>query len=101
VKCRLAVIAATVLTLSGCERAMHDMYEQPKYKPLTPTTQFGDGNSSRPQVNGTIVRSSGAAAASSSGREGLVQLERDPGQATPIDAQGRSLAEPGDSVLAS
>jgi len=65
---------ACLLGLSACERAMHQMYDQPKYKPLTPTRLFPDGNSSRPQVEGTIVRSSGSLAASSSGREGSVAV---------------------------
>jgi hypothetical protein len=33
------------LSLTGCERGLHEMYDQPKYKPLTPTELFRDGNS--------------------------------------------------------
>jgi mono/diheme cytochrome c family protein len=67
------------------------MYEQPKYKPLTPTTLFPDGNSSRPQVPGTAPRSSGALAGASSGRQGSVTPAAAPGPAVGVDAQGRSL----------
>ncbi len=67
----LGAIPVLVL-LAGCERGLHEMYEQPKYKPLTPTRLFSDGNSSRPQVPDTVVHSSGAVAASSSGRRGAV-----------------------------
>jgi mono/diheme cytochrome c family protein len=68
-RARVVLIACSALALSGCERGLHEMYEQPKYKPLTPTTLFADGNSSRPQVPGTVPYSSGALAGASSGRE--------------------------------
>lgn len=67
------VCAAIAFVLGGCERGMHDMYDQAKYKPLTPTTLFADGNSSRPQVPGTVVHSGGALAGTSSGRLGIVE----------------------------
>ena len=66
------LIGCLALSLAGCERGMHEMYDQPKYKPLTPTTLFADGNSSRPQVPGTIAHSAGALAGSSSGRADVV-----------------------------
>ncbi len=59
--------------LSGCERGMHQMYDQPRYKPLTPSPLFADGNSSRPQVEGTVVHSAGAGAGASSGRLGIIE----------------------------
>src|SRR6185312_3440339 len=40
----LLVIA---LVLGGCERGMHDMYDQPKYKSLAPSPLFANGNSAR------------------------------------------------------
>ncbi len=49
---------------AGCEQGLHQMYDQAKYKPLTPTQLFGDGNSSRPQVPGSVPHSSGALAES-------------------------------------
>lgn len=54
--------------LSGCEKGLHEMYDQAKYKPLTPTQLFDDGNSSRPQVAGSVPYSGGALAGTSSGR---------------------------------
>lgn len=68
----LLLVACSALVLGACERGMHQMYEQPKYKPLTPTPLFPDGNSSRPQVTGTIPHSSGILAGSSSGRSGEI-----------------------------
>jgi len=70
-------IAVAAYALCGCEREMHDMYEQPKFKPLAPSKLFDDGNSSRPQVTGTVPHSAGALAGSSSGRS-------DPIRANPI-----------------
>jgi mono/diheme cytochrome c family protein len=51
---------------------MHEMYDQAKYNPLTPSSLFEDGNSSRPQVSGTVPHSGGALAAASSGRNAAV-----------------------------
>ena len=65
----LGVVLVTVL-LSGCEKAMHDMYDQRKYKPLAASDLFSDGQSARPLPPGTIVRSGGATAGASSGRTG-------------------------------
>ena len=49
------VPALCLAALSGCEKGLHEMYDQAKYKPLTPTQLFADGNSSRPQVPGTAT----------------------------------------------
>jgi mono/diheme cytochrome c family protein len=70
--------ACLCLALLGCERAMHDMYDQPKYKPLRPSPLFEDGNSSRPRVPRTLPYSSGDLAGASSGRSGTdaVQARR-------------------------
>src|ERR671924_458489 len=57
----LGVVLVTVL-LSGCEKAMHDMYDQRKYRPLAASDLFSDGQSARPLPPGTIVRSGGAMA---------------------------------------
>jgi cytochrome c553 len=65
----LPVVLVTVL-LSGCEKAMHDMYDQRKYKPLAASDLFSDGQSARPLPLGTIVHSGGAMAGASSGRTG-------------------------------
>ena len=73
ISCALFAVSA-----AGCERGLHQMYDQPKYKPLTPSPLFADGNSSRPTVQGTVAYSSGAGAQSSSGRNGMVTGSRPP-----------------------
>jgi len=81
------------LALGGCERAMHDMYAQPKDKPLAPNALFADGNSARTPPPGTLPRSSGEAADTSSGRRGALTPVPPAGPALPLDAQGRDLAQ--------
>ena len=100
-RCDKLLIGCLALSLAGCERGMHEMYDQPKYKPLTPTELFADGNSSRPQVAGTVVRSAGALAGSSSGRDGAVAIAREPGPAMGVDAAGRPLAPDNEPVYSS
>jgi mono/diheme cytochrome c family protein len=94
------LIVCLALSLAGCERGLHEMYDQPKYKPLTPTSLFADGNSSRPQVPGTIARSAGALAGSSSGRQDGVPLPTAPGLSIGVDAAGRPLAPDEEPVYA-
>ncbi len=59
-----------LLSLTGCEKAMRNMYEQPKYGPLTPSSLWPDGQSARSLQPGVVAHSAGALAASSSGRQG-------------------------------
>jgi mono/diheme cytochrome c family protein len=40
--------------LAGCERGMHDMYDQPKYRTQQPATMFADGNSARVAPVGSV-----------------------------------------------
>jgi mono/diheme cytochrome c family protein len=63
-----------LLLLPGCEKAMRDMYEQPKYEPLAPSSLWPDGQSARPMESGVVVYSAGVLAASSSGRGGELSL---------------------------
>ena len=90
-----APLAAIVLLtlLVGCERGLHEMYDQPKYKPLTPTPLFSDGNSSRPQVQGTVAYSSGSAAGSSSGRRGAPGPSDEPPATGALLNRGRQQFE--------
>ena len=76
------------LALAGCERGLHQMYDQPKHKPLTPSGLFPNGNSSRPQEPGTAAHSAGALAGTSSGREGRVM----PGAANPAPVTAQLIA---------
>jgi mono/diheme cytochrome c family protein len=49
---RLVVLALAAL-VAGCRQDMHD---QPKYRPLRPSTFFRDARGSRPLVPGTVAR---------------------------------------------
>ena len=88
---RVLLVPALLLALTGCEQAMHDMYAQPKYKPLAPSPLFADGNSARSPPPGSVPMAQGAAADTASGRRGHITLSADPGPALPLDAQGHSL----------
>jgi mono/diheme cytochrome c family protein len=46
-------LAAALSLLAGCRS---EMYEQPRYEPLEPSSFFEDGKSSRPLVAGTVPR---------------------------------------------
>ncbi|HKU78790.1 MAG TPA: cytochrome c [Rhodanobacteraceae bacterium] len=74
---------------------MHEMYDQPKYKPLTSSPLWADGNSSRPQVPGTEPYSSGALAGTTSGRKGRGGLIPAAGPVSGVDANGQPLARAG------
>ena len=84
--------AALALMLSGCEKAMQDMYNQPKYKPLAASTFWSDGRASRPAVAGTIAYSGGATAGTSSGRLGTLPLPANEAPTYPVDDQGHVKA---------
>lgn len=93
---RALVLVCALLALAGCERGMHEMYEQPKYKPLKPSSLFADGNSSRLQVSGTQARSGGALAGASGGRNGALSiLPKTTPAVSGVDAQGQPLAQGG------
>ena len=93
--CLPLALAGAVLALGGCESGMHEMYDQPKDLPHTPSPLFADGNASRPQVAGTMPHSGGAWAGASSGRNGLVVAVPPAGPVSGVDAQGRPLARGG------
>jgi mono/diheme cytochrome c family protein len=84
-----------LLALAGCERAMHDMYQQPKDKPQAPSTLFANGNSARTPPSGSVPMASGAAADSSGGRWGRLVSAVAPGQALPLDESGQPLVPGG------
>jgi mono/diheme cytochrome c family protein len=93
--CLPLALAGAVLALGGCESGMHEMYDQPKDLPHTPSPLFADGNASRPQVAGTMPHSGGAWAGVSSGRNGLVVAVPPAGPVSGVDAQGQPLARGG------
>lgn len=94
-----ASVMLAVLMLAGCESGMHEMYDQPKIKPHTPSSLFPDGNASRPQVPGTEPRSAGVWAGASSGRNGRVALVPPADPVTGVDVQGKALAQGGPAAL--
>ncbi len=47
------LLAVVLTTLAGCRQ---EMYDQPRYEPLEPSSFFSDGTSARPVVAGTIAR---------------------------------------------
>lgn len=51
---RAAAILLTLL-LCGCEKSVHDMYEQPRYQPLQPADFFPDGRSAQPAPPGAVA----------------------------------------------
>jgi mono/diheme cytochrome c family protein len=100
VRPRIVALLAAAAIFSACERGMHEMYDQAKYPPLTPTTLFADGNSARPQVPGTVAYSAGSAAASNSGRNGAVPVPVPAGPAVVLGAGGRDLLSGGTALRA-
>ena len=92
---RLLLCALATFALAGCERGMHEMYDQPKYKPLTPSPLWADGNSSRPQVPGTEPYAAGALAGTTSGRLDRATLVPPAGPVGGVDANGKPLAQAG------
>lgn len=67
----VTVIAALVLLpTAGCEKAMQDMYQQPRYDPLEPSSLFADGRSSRTPPAESLALRTGGLAESTGGRRG-------------------------------
>jgi mono/diheme cytochrome c family protein len=65
-----------LLGLAGCEKAMHDMYQQPKYMPYGAAQLFPDGKTMRPAVPGTVPAAEGVLAGTSSGHQGQDEAAR-------------------------
>lgn len=63
--CLLAAAA-----LAGCERAVHDMYRQPRYDPGEASPLWTDGKADRPPPPGSVPVAAGVTAAATSGRQG-------------------------------
>ena len=70
---RIAVLIAAfacIVLAAGCERAMHDMYDQPRYRPLRPAPTLPLGASSQPLPAESVVHSHGPFSGTSSGTTG-------------------------------
>lgn len=91
---RLVVCVLPLLALAGCERAMHDMYQQPKDGPGKASSLFADGSAQRHAPAGAVAYSQAEAADTSGGRLGLVVEPRYHAElAVPIDDQGASRVQ--------
>jgi mono/diheme cytochrome c family protein len=54
---RLAILLVALLSAAGCERGMHQMYDQPRYERGGEAPLFTDGVASRPPPRGTVPTS--------------------------------------------
>jgi mono/diheme cytochrome c family protein len=88
---KAAHLLGLALLLAGCEQAMHDMYDQAKYKPLASAEGFPDGQSARPLPAGATP-AAGSLAESSSGRLGQLTLAPETGPMYPVGPGGEPLA---------
>ncbi|MCI2810787.1 c-type cytochrome [Eoetvoesiella caeni] len=73
----LALALPLLLQLPGCERMLHNMYDQPRGKAYRSSEMFPDGSGSRTPPPGTVVYARGARPGSSSGRLGAQEAERE------------------------
>jgi mono/diheme cytochrome c family protein len=67
---RLLACALVITSLAGCERLMHNMYEQPRYDPGDASPLFPDGKAARPPPANSVPMAGGEPAAATSGRRG-------------------------------
>ena len=65
-----AAALSCVLLAAGCERQMHNMYEQPRFDPDEGSPLWPDGRADRPPVPGTVAAATGDLAGTSSARHG-------------------------------
>jgi len=91
---RLPLLVLLLPLAAGCERAMQNMYDQPKYKPLTASPLWSDGKSSRPLEPGVVAHSAGALAATSSGRMAQLAPPSPAPTVLPLDDRGISRVNP-------
>lgn len=66
----VCVLLLPALLLAGCERLMHDMYQQARYDPGEHSSLFPDGRAERAPPAGTVPIAGGTLALTSSGRHG-------------------------------
>lgn len=64
-----------VLAAAGCEKAMQDMYHQPRYNPLDSSSLFPDGASARVPAPGSLPLRGGGLAEASGGRRGIATAD--------------------------
>ncbi|MGZ5094066.1 MAG: c-type cytochrome [Burkholderiales bacterium] len=73
----LLLVLCAAFMLAGCERAMQNMYDQPRYKPLRAAPDLPGGSSSRPLPADSVIHSRGNLAATSSGAVGEGDAQQD------------------------
>ena len=66
---RLLLVIVAALVLAGCERAMQDMYDQPRYHRMQGAPDQPNGSSVRPLPDGSVSRAKGELAMDASGRD--------------------------------
>lgn len=81
---KIIALGVGIILVYGCENAMRDMYDQPKYKPFEKSEFFPDEQSARPLVAGTIAHASGGFSGPSSGREGVRKIYTEAGEIDPV-----------------
>ena len=84
------VVVIPTMLLGACERAVHDMYVQPKYGPGSPSELFVDGSAARTPPTGSVAMAGGETADTSSGRRGHVEPVVTAAAALPLDDIGHS-----------
>ncbi len=67
---RVLLLLLVATALPGCEKAMQDMYNEPKYKPLARSELFADGRSARTPPEGSVIARQGTLSGTSGGRLG-------------------------------
>lgn len=101
---------ALTLLLAGCERGVHDMYDQPRYQPGSESPLFADGNAARLAPSGAVAHAHGHVAQASAGRSGMGVAAGRPALTTAWMQRGRerydiycapchSLAGDGDGIV--
>ncbi len=65
-----ALLLLALALLGGCERAMQNMYDQPRYDPYEAAPELPGGGSARALPQGSVARASGVLAGTSSARHG-------------------------------
>lgn len=68
------LLAIAALALTGCERDLRNMYEQPRLGPDAGSPMFADGKATRPPPPGSVAYSMGDLAKTSGGRRGRDEL---------------------------
>jgi cytochrome c553 len=53
---RRAIFSSVLILAAGATACRNDMHNQPRYKPLAPTSFFADGRSERPSIEDTVAR---------------------------------------------